>query len=113
LDDQRQRGLNPAELVKELPPLAPGFPPRFVPKNAAAQKELRKRTLTQLYNTRPAWLDAAHREIDAAVIAAYGWPGGLSDKETLKRLLALNQQRPGLALDSTVDDDGDEAEVEE
>ena len=27
-----------------------------------------------LYNERPAWLANAHRELDEAVAAAYGWP---------------------------------------
>ena len=53
------------------------------------------RTLTNLYNARPAWLDLAHRALDAAVLAAYGWPVDLSDDEILARLLALNLERAG------------------
>ena len=55
--------------------------------------DLRQRTLTNLYNERPAWLDTAHRRLDEAVCAAYGWPPGLSDAEALARLLALNLER--------------------
>ena len=55
--------------------------------------ELKRRTLTNLYNERPAWLDTAHRRLDEAVFNAYGWPPGLSDDEVLARLLALNQER--------------------
>ena len=55
--------------------------------------ELKKRTLTNLYNERHTWLDLAHKELDAAVFAAYGWPTGLSDQEILARLLALNLSR--------------------
>ena len=55
--------------------------------------DLRQRTLTNLYNERPAWLATAHRELDKAVYAAYGWPPDLSDAETLARLLALNLER--------------------
>jgi hypothetical protein len=51
------------------------------------------RTLTQLYNERPTWLDNARRKLDAAVFAAYGWPVDLSDDEILARLLALNLVR--------------------
>ena len=54
---------------------------------------LKKRTLTHLYNERPAWLANAHRDLDAAVAAAYGWPADLSDDEVLRCLLALNQER--------------------
>jgi hypothetical protein len=60
------------------------------------EAELKKRTLTNLYNARPAWLDHAHRELDAAVAAAYGWTDytpEMPDEEILKRLLALNLQR--------------------
>jgi type II restriction/modification system DNA methylase subunit YeeA len=51
------------------------------------------RTLTQLYNERPTWLDNAHRKLDTAVFAAYGWPVDLSDDDILARLLALNLER--------------------
>ena len=55
--------------------------------------ELKKRTLTNLYNQRPAWLDMAHKKLDAAVFAAYGWPADLTDEQILERLLALNLER--------------------
>ncbi len=55
--------------------------------------ELKKRTLTNLYNQRPTWLDLAHKKLDAAVLDAYGWPHDLSDAEILERLLALNLER--------------------
>ena len=57
------------------------------------EADLKRRTLTNLYNQRPAWLDTAHRRLDEAVFNAYGWPPGLSDDEVLARLLALNQER--------------------
>jgi type II restriction/modification system DNA methylase subunit YeeA len=62
------------------------------PPNASAE-ELKKRTLTNLYNARPSWLVDAHRKLDEAVFAAYGWPATLTDAELLERLLALNHQR--------------------
>jgi hypothetical protein len=49
--------------------------------------------LTELYNERPTWLDIAHRKLDAAVAAAYGWPADLTDDAILERLLALNLER--------------------
>jgi hypothetical protein len=61
----------------------------------ASEAEIKQRTLTALYNTRPAWLDLAHRALDAAVLAAYGWPADLSGDELLARLLALNLERAG------------------
>lgn len=57
------------------------------------ESELKKRTLTNLYNERPNWLDAAHKRLDAAVFDAYGWPPDLRDEEILERLLALNLER--------------------
>ena len=71
------------------------YPDRIVPKNGH-EKELAERTLTKLYNQRPAWLDAAHQTLDAAVAAAYGWndyKSDMADEEILKRLLALNLKR--------------------
>jgi type II restriction/modification system DNA methylase subunit YeeA len=62
------------------------------PPNASAE-ELKRRTLTNLYNARPSWLAEAHRKLDAAVFAAYGWPVTLTDAELLERLLALNHER--------------------
>jgi type II restriction/modification system DNA methylase subunit YeeA len=59
----------------------------------ASPGDLKKRTLTNLYNQRPTWLDLAHRHLDQAVLAAYGWPPDLSDDQILERLLALNLQR--------------------
>jgi type II restriction/modification system DNA methylase subunit YeeA len=67
--------------------------PRIVPNDDKAAEQLAKRTLTNLYNERPTWLDLAHRKLDEAVFAAYGWELTLSDDEILTRLLALNQQR--------------------
>jgi type II restriction/modification system DNA methylase subunit YeeA len=64
--------------------------PRIVPKDAILAKNLVKRTLTNLYNERPTWLDMAHRKLDEAVFAAYGWEPTLSDEEILEKLLALN-----------------------
>jgi hypothetical protein len=56
---------------------------------------LKKRTLTNLYNQCPTWLDLAHRKLDQAVLDAYSWPHDLSDEEILERLLALNLERAG------------------
>ena len=55
--------------------------------------KLKDRTLTNLYNKRPDWLDLAHKQLDAAVFDAYGWPHDLSDDDILARLLALNLER--------------------
>ncbi len=52
-----------------------------------------KRTLTNLYNARPTWLDLVHKRLDEAVFAAYGWKSDLSDEEILEKLLALNLER--------------------
>jgi hypothetical protein len=71
--------------------------PRLVPKDAASASQLQKRTLTQLYNVRPAWLESAHRNLDVAVFAAYGWDPDISDDDLLGRLLELNLSRSGPA----------------
>ena len=109
-DDPRVRAIAAAaaELVAKRdawlnphPSPRPSATPLPSPERSAAQErgEGRERgevrTLTALYNARPAWLDLAHRALDAAVLAAYGWPGDLSDDELLARLLALNLERAG------------------
>jgi len=55
--------------------------------------DFKKRTLTNLYNERPTWLELAHKKLDEAVFAAYGWKSDLSDDEILERLLSLNLER--------------------
>jgi hypothetical protein len=100
LNELRENWLNPTEWTEQVPEVVPGFPIRILPK-PSYEAELKKRTLTELYNVCPAWLEAAHQELDAAVAAAYGWKDYtpvMSDEEILKRLLALNLERaPGVA----------------
>ena len=78
-----------AKAARELNDLRNGW---LNPPNVSAA-ELKKRTLTNLYNQRPTWLHLAHGKLDAAVADAYGWTTGLPDAEILERLLALNLQR--------------------
>lgn len=98
LNELRENWLNPPDLVVREPEVVPGYPDRILPKDDAAAKELAKRTLTNLYNARPAWLDHAHHALDEAVADAYGWgddyrSGLLTDDEILARLFRLNQER--------------------
>ena len=86
----RDRWLNPPEWVEWVDESVPGYPQRPVARNEAAAKELKKRTLTNLYNARPKWLADAHAALDAAVANAYGWPADISDDEALRELLGLN-----------------------
>ena len=100
LDEARRRWLNPPEWVREEPDVLPSLPPRLLPVDEDAERELRRRTLTNLYNARPAWLSHLHAALDAAVFAAYGWPesaapDSLSEEELLGRLLGLNLARAG------------------
>jgi hypothetical protein len=67
--------------------------PRAEARDDDCAKKLAKRTLTNLYNERPAWLANAHAKLDAAVDQAYGFPVDLTNEQILERLLALNQQR--------------------
>lgn len=72
---------------------------RWLNPEGASEADLKKRTLTNLYNERPTWLDLAHQQLDRAVLDAYGWPHDLSDDEILQRLLDLNLARAGVAAD--------------
>lgn len=98
LNELRENWLNPADLVVREPEVVPGYPDRILPKDEAAAKELKKRTLTNLYNARPQWLANAHAALDQAVAEAYGWgenwfAGRMDEDEILARLFALNQSR--------------------
>lgn len=100
LVDLRDAWLNPPEWTERVPEVVPlglatsPYPDRIVAK-PGFEKQVAKRTLTNLYNERPAWLANAHAALDAAVAAAYGWADGapLTDDEILRRLLALNLAR--------------------
>ena len=114
LDTLRSNWLNPPEWVREEVLEFPGSAdgpwaryvqeadgrgigsvryPRLVPKDEECAKELKMRTLTNLYNQKPTWLQLAHKKLDEAVFAAYGWPPDLSDEQILEKLLALNLER--------------------
>ncbi|NBC33868.1 MAG: class I SAM-dependent DNA methyltransferase, partial [Alphaproteobacteria bacterium] len=93
LNEKREAWLNPPDMVDRVPEVVPGYPDRLIPRDETAAKLLKKRTLTNLYNERPAWLDALHKRLDAAVARAYGWPETISDDEALARLFTLNQHR--------------------
>ncbi|MBI5718884.1 MAG: class I SAM-dependent DNA methyltransferase [Burkholderiales bacterium] len=101
LNALRENWLNPPEWTERVPEVVPlgmstsPYPDRIVAK-AGHEAELAKRTLTNLYNQRPAWLAQAHAALDAAVAAAYGWAdytAAMPDEEILRRLLALNRER--------------------
>jgi len=65
LNELRENWLNPA---------APDGSP------VLTDAQLKKRTLTNLYNDRPTWLELAHLDLDRAVLAAYGWPDDWAEK---------------------------------
>ncbi len=97
----RDTWLNPPEWTERVPEVVPlgmatsPYPDRIVAK-PGFEKQLAQRTLTNLYNQRPAWLAQAHETLDAAVAAAYGWADyspAMSDDDILRRLLALNLAR--------------------
>jgi hypothetical protein len=67
--------------------------PRTESRDEECAKRLAKRTLTNLYNERPAWLGHAHAKLDAAVAAAYGFDAELTNEQILEKLLALNIER--------------------
>jgi len=72
-------------------------PRAWLDPEGATEAEPKKRTLTNLYNTRPTWLQHAHAALDRAVWIAYGWddpvPAEVDSPPRLARLLALNLGR--------------------
>ena len=105
LNDLRESWLNPPEWTHKVPEVTPlgmtqsPYPERIEPQTGLSEQDLKalqKRTLTNLYNAKPAWLTMAHHQLDLAVAAAYGWldySAAMPDDEILKRLLALNLAR--------------------
>ncbi|MGB2985490.1 MAG: DNA methyltransferase [Phycisphaerae bacterium] len=85
LNEQRERWLNPPEWIEaiaqavdaeddfsDVPEEARGLIRQSaIMARAAKDKNLKKRTLTNLYNDRPTWLKLAHDKLDRAVLAAY------------------------------------------
>ncbi len=86
-DDLRVEAI--AEVARELV----GQRQAWLNPPGATEEELKKRTLTNLYNECPTWLELAHRRLDEAVLDAYGWPHDVDDEDILRRLLALNLER--------------------
>ncbi len=78
LNQLRENWLNPKDMLGQ-----PALP----------ADQLRRRTLTNLYNDYPSWLANAHDKLDEAVADAYGWPPDLTDEQILDRLLTLNLRR--------------------
>ena len=64
LNEARERWLNPPEWTERVPEVVPGYPDRIIAK-PGHDAELKKRTLTNLYNARPEWLALLHREDEA------------------------------------------------
>ncbi len=59
------------------------------------------RTLTNLYNNPPTWLQQLHKELDTAVATAYGWTPDISDEAVLEALLELNRERAESETENT------------
>ncbi len=93
-DDQRQAI---ADAARELNSLREGWlnPVDAEGKPVMFGVDLRRRTLTNLYNDYEShtWLVNAHDRLNAAVADAYGWDADISDEQVLERLLALNLER--------------------
>jgi len=98
LNQLRENWLNPPEWVDWV--ISPaeetaGFPKRPIAKTGH-EADLKKRTLTNLYNEKPSWLKLAHETLDKAVATTYGWDDytpEMADEEILRRLLKLNLER--------------------
>ena len=59
-------------------------------RNVCQPNGVYRKSMTNLYNENPPWLQSAHAELDRAVADAYGWQADLTGNEILKRLARLN-----------------------
>ncbi len=110
LVEKRDRWLNPP--VDERPTTNDESGTAQPSSSVIRPSSLKERTLTNLYNQRPTWLDLAHKKLDRAVLDSYGWPHDIADDEILARLLALNLERAagqaGAAAHASADDADDQ-----
>ena len=65
----------------------PRLPQAPRPNRHADLQQLKRRTLTNLYNQRPQWLANAHATLDTAVANAYAWLADISDEDALQRIV--------------------------
>ena len=96
LNRARELWLNPKELTGRKIDTESGIPMMETAIDDEAEKALRKRTLTNLYNQRPEWLNLLHKNLDEAVATVYGWDRDIGDDDAISALLALNLDRSGL-----------------
>lgn len=92
LHELRDNWLNPKEWAQEIASSGGRYPSRYLPR-PDHEADLKERTLTNLYNARPTWLENAHAELNHAVATAYRWMDyapTMPDSEVVARLLAMN-----------------------
>ena len=105
LCELRDAWLNPPEWADRVLIDGSAFPARFMPR-PGYESDLKRRTLTNLYNERPTWLANAHEELDLAVARAYGWKDyspKMTDEEVLSRLLRVSLARTQDLFSDAVD----------
>jgi hypothetical protein len=93
LHSLRERWLHPPEWIDQFN--EPGWPTRHIPK-VEHEIDAKKRTLTNLYNENPQWLENIQHELDMAVAIAYGWADytvDMPEDAMLARLFKLNLAR--------------------
>lgn len=66
---------------------------RLVRHETPREAEMASRTLTDLYNENPPWLQDDHEALNQAVAAAYGWTWPMSDEDIIKNLFDMNAVR--------------------
>jgi hypothetical protein len=89
----RERWQNPPEWVDQFNER--DLPPRHTAK-VGHENDVKKLTLTHLYNEKPHWLESIQRELDMAVALSYGWSDYTADMPQdaiLARLFKLNLAR--------------------
>ena len=113
LNELRETWLHPASMATLVDAGIHGAPPRWLPVDAKAARELKKRTLVELYNAAPQWLLDAHKDLNVAVASAYGWAVDITEEASLQKLLSINRQRKESATLFSAENDEEEDEEEE
>ena len=95
----RDRWLHPPEWIDWIDEPSPNYPQRPVPKRSAPLQQLKRRTLTNLYNQRPQWLVDAHNELDAACSCRVRMGNGFFQRQSAARATRNQRDKGWLVVD--------------
>ena len=92
LEEERRNWMYPTAHFDEVDEPG-GLSTYFKAIDEIGEKIQKTRTLTELYNKRPVWLQNIHNQTDEIVLNLYGLSSVSDDIEILRKLFDLNQKK--------------------